>query len=100
MLAVLDAADYQQRVNAAEAALAAAQAQVLAARASVATAQANVRTAQSTIGVSEANQAKLQKTSSAAPSCASRISSRRVSTTPCRPTCAPPAPSAPLLPTR
>ncbi|GAB3331928.1 HlyD family secretion protein [Hymenobacter humi] len=61
VLAVLDAADYQQRVNAAEAALAAAQAQVLAARASVATAQANVRTAQSTIGVSEANQAKLQK---------------------------------------
>ena len=61
VLALLDPADYQQRVNAAEAALAAAQAQVVAARAGVGTAQANVRTAQTTIGVSEANQDKLQK---------------------------------------
>ena len=61
ILATLDPADYQQRVNAAEAALVAAQAQVAAARAGVATAQANVRTAQTGIGVSEANQAKLQK---------------------------------------
>lgn len=61
VLATLDQADYQQRVNAAEAALAAAQANVVAARAGVATAQANVRTAQSTIGVSEANRARLQK---------------------------------------
>ncbi|WP_230688057.1 HlyD family secretion protein [Hymenobacter jeongseonensis] len=61
VLATLDPSDYQQRVNAAEAALAAAQAQVTAARAAVGTTQANVRTAQSTIGVSEANQAKLRK---------------------------------------
>lgn len=61
VLVTLDPADYQQRVNAAEAALAAARAQVVAARAGVATAQAGVRTAQTTIGVSEANQAKLQK---------------------------------------
>ncbi|HEX8503753.1 MAG TPA: HlyD family secretion protein [Hymenobacter sp.] len=61
VLVTLDQADYQQRVNAAEAALAAAQAQVTAARAAVGTAQANVRSAQSTIGVSEANQARLQK---------------------------------------
>ncbi|ALW84465.1 secretion protein HlyD [Hymenobacter sedentarius] len=61
VLVTLDAADYQQRVNAAEAALAAAQAQVAAARAGVATASANVRSAQTSIGVSEANQAKLQK---------------------------------------
>ncbi len=61
ILATLDPADYQQRVNAAEAALVAAQAQVAAARAGVATAQATVRTAQTTIGVSEANQSKLQK---------------------------------------
>ena len=61
VLITLDAADYQQRINAAEAALAAARAQVMAARAGVATAQAGVRTAQTTIGVSEANQSKLQK---------------------------------------
>ena len=61
VLVTLDAADYQQRVNAAEAAFAAAQAQVAATRAGVATAQANVRTAQTGIGVSEANLAKLQK---------------------------------------
>ena len=61
VLALLDPADYQQRVNAAEAALAAARAQVVAARAGVGTAQATVRTAQTTTGVSEANQAKLQK---------------------------------------
>ena len=61
VLVTLDAADYQQRVNAAEAALAAARAQVVAARAGVGTAQATVRTAQTGIGVSEANQAKLQK---------------------------------------
>ena len=61
VLATLDPGDYQQRVNAAEAALAAAQAQVAAARAGVSTAQATVRTAQTGIGVSEANQAKLQK---------------------------------------
>ncbi|MBD2766919.1 HlyD family secretion protein [Hymenobacter sp. BT664] len=61
VLVILDPADYQQRVNAAEAALAAAQAQVVAARAAVGTAQANVRTAQTTIGVSEANRARLQK---------------------------------------
>jgi len=61
VLVVLDPADYQQRVNAAEAALAAAQAQVTAARAAVGTAQANVRAAQTTIGVSEANQSRLQK---------------------------------------
>jgi len=61
VLVTLDQADYQQRVNAAGAALAAARAQVIAARAGVGTAQANVRTAQTGIGVSEANQAKLQK---------------------------------------
>lgn len=61
VLVTLDQADYQQRVNAAEAALFAAQAQVTAARAGVATAQAGVRTAQTTIGVSEANQERLQK---------------------------------------
>ena len=61
VLVTLDPADYQQRVNAAEAALLAAQAQVTAARAGVATAQAGVRTAQTTIGVSEANRDKLQK---------------------------------------
>ena len=61
VLVTLDQADYQQRVNAAEAALAAAQAQVAAAQAGVATARANVRTAQTGIGVSEANQSKLQK---------------------------------------
>ena len=61
VLVTLDPADYQQRINAAEAALAAAQAQVAAARAGVATAQANVRTAQTGIGVSEANQERLQK---------------------------------------
>ncbi|QKG53854.1 HlyD family secretion protein [Hymenobacter sp. BRD67] len=60
-LVTIDKSDYQQRVNAAQAALLAAQAQVTAARAGVATAQANVRTAQTTIGVSEANLSKLQK---------------------------------------
>jgi len=61
ILVTLDQADYQQRVNAAEAALFAAQAQVTAARAGVGTAQANVRTAQTGIGVSQANQERLQK---------------------------------------
>ena len=61
VLVTLDQADYQQRVNAAEAALFAAQAQVTAARAGVGTAQANVRTAQTGIGVSQANQERLQK---------------------------------------
>ena len=61
VLVTLDQADYQQRINAAEAALIAAQAQVTAVRAGVGTAQANVRTAQTTIGVSDANQSKLQK---------------------------------------
>ncbi|RYU80119.1 HlyD family secretion protein [Hymenobacter persicinus] len=61
VLATLDPADYQQRVNAAEAALAAAQANVVAARAAVGTAQANVSSAQSSIGVSDATRAKLQK---------------------------------------
>jgi membrane fusion protein (multidrug efflux system) len=61
VLVTLDPADYQQRVNAAEAALAAAQANVTAARAQVATAQANVGSAQSTIGVSEANRSRLEK---------------------------------------
>jgi membrane fusion protein (multidrug efflux system) len=61
VLVVLDPADYQQRVNAAQAALAAAQANVIAARAAVGTASANVRTAQATIGVSDANRARLQK---------------------------------------
>ena len=60
VLALLDPADYQQRVNAAEAALLAAQAQVTAARAQVGTAEAGVRTAQSTIGVSEATRSRLQ----------------------------------------
>ncbi|TGD78454.1 HlyD family secretion protein [Hymenobacter wooponensis] len=61
VLVVLDPSDYQQRVNAAQAALAAAQANVIAARAAVGTASANVRTAQATIGVSDANRARLQK---------------------------------------
>ena len=61
VLLTVDPADYQQRVNAAEAALAAAQANVTAARAAVGTAQANVSTAQATIGVSDANRARLQK---------------------------------------
>ncbi|WP_236668552.1 HlyD family secretion protein [Hymenobacter rubidus] len=61
VLVTIDPADYQQRVNAAEAALYAAQAQVAAARAGVATASANVRTAQTGIGVSQANQERLQK---------------------------------------
>jgi membrane fusion protein (multidrug efflux system) len=61
VLVTLDQADYQQRVNAAEAALSAAQAQVAAARAGVATASANVRSAQTGIGVSQANQERLQK---------------------------------------
>ncbi|MBD2713713.1 HlyD family secretion protein [Microvirga sp. STR05] len=61
VLLTVDPADYQQRVNAAEAALAAAQANVVAARAAVGTASANVSTAQATIGVSDANQARLQK---------------------------------------
>ncbi|MDO7850806.1 HlyD family secretion protein [Hymenobacter convexus] len=61
VLVTLDPSDYQQRVNAAEAALFAAQAQVTAARAGVGTASANVRTAQTGIGVSQANQERLQK---------------------------------------
>ena len=61
VLVTLDQGDYQQRVNAAEAALFAARAQVTAARAGVGTAQASVRTAQTGIGVSEANQERLQK---------------------------------------
>ena len=60
-LVTIDKSDYQQRVNAAQAALVAAQAQVVAARAQVGTAQANVRTAQTTIGVSEANRVRLQQ---------------------------------------
>ncbi|AMR28343.1 efflux transporter periplasmic adaptor subunit [Hymenobacter psoromatis] len=60
-LVTIDKSDYQQRVNAAHAALLAAQAQVTAARAQVGTAQANVRTAQTTIGVSEANRVKLRQ---------------------------------------
>lgn len=61
VLVTIDPADYQQRVNAAEAALAAANASVVAARAHVATTQANVRTAQTTIGVSEASRERLEK---------------------------------------
>ncbi|AHJ95774.1 HlyD family secretion protein [Hymenobacter swuensis] len=61
LLVTVDPADYQQRVNAAEAALAAAQANVIAARAGVGTATANVSTAQTTIGVSEANRSRLEK---------------------------------------
>ncbi|SNC77288.1 membrane fusion protein, multidrug efflux system [Hymenobacter gelipurpurascens] len=61
VLVTVDPADYQQRVNAAEAALAAAQANVVAARAGVGTASANVSSAQSAIGVSDANRARLQK---------------------------------------
>ena len=60
-LVTIDPADYQQRVDAAQAALLAAQAQVTAARAAVGTANANVRTAQTTIGVSAANRARLQQ---------------------------------------
>ena len=67
-LVTLDKADYQQRVDAAQAALLAAEAQVTAARAAVGaaqagvgTAQANVRTAQTTIGVSAANRTRLQQ---------------------------------------
>ncbi|HEX8425769.1 HlyD family secretion protein [Hymenobacter sp.] len=61
VLVTLDPADYQQRVNAAEAALAAAQANVVAARAAVRTAQANVGSSQATIGVSEANRTRLER---------------------------------------
>ncbi|UOR04521.1 HlyD family secretion protein [Hymenobacter aerilatus] len=61
VVVTLDPADYQQRVNAAEAALAAAQANVTAARTAIGTAQANVRAAQATIGVSSANRARLEK---------------------------------------
>ncbi|MBO3271138.1 MULTISPECIES: HlyD family secretion protein [Hymenobacter] len=61
VVVTIDPADYQQRVNAAEAALAAAQANVVAARTSIGTAQANVKAAQATIGVSSANRARLQK---------------------------------------
>jgi len=60
-LVTIDRADYQQRVDAAQAALLAAQAQVTAARAQVGIAQANVRTAQTTIGVSAANRTRLQQ---------------------------------------
>ena len=59
VLVTIDPADYQQRVNAMQAALVAAQAQVVAARAQVATAQAGVSTARTTIGVSEATRARL-----------------------------------------
>jgi membrane fusion protein (multidrug efflux system) len=61
VLVTLDPADYQQRVNAAEAALAAAQANVVAAQAAVGTAQANVSSAQSAIGVSDATRSRLEK---------------------------------------
>ncbi|OUJ73551.1 efflux transporter periplasmic adaptor subunit [Hymenobacter crusticola] len=61
VLVTLDAADYQQRVDAAQAALAAAQANVVAARTSIGTAQAQVSAARATIGVSAANRARLQK---------------------------------------
>ena len=61
VLVTLDPADYQQRINAAQAALLATQAQVVAARAQVATAQAGVSTARTTIGVSDANRDRLQK---------------------------------------
>ncbi|PJJ48583.1 HlyD family secretion protein [Hymenobacter chitinivorans] len=61
VLVTLDPADYQQRINAAEAALAAAQANVVAARAAVGTASANVSAASATIGVSDANRARLEK---------------------------------------
>lgn len=60
-LVTIDPADYQQRVDAAQAALLAAEAQVTAARAQVGIAQANVRTAQTTIGVSAANRTRLQQ---------------------------------------
>ena len=60
-LVTIDKSDYQQRVNAAQAALLAAQAQVTAARAGVGTAQAQVNTAQTNIGMSDANRSKLQK---------------------------------------
>jgi membrane fusion protein (multidrug efflux system) len=60
-LVTIDPADYQQRVDAAQAALLAARAQVTAARAQVGTAQANVRTAQTTIGVSAANRDRLKQ---------------------------------------
>ncbi|WP_324673240.1 HlyD family secretion protein [Hymenobacter sp. GOD-10R] len=61
VLVTLDPADYQQRVDAAQAALAAAQANVIAARTSIGTAQAQVSAARATIGVSAANRARLQK---------------------------------------
>lgn len=61
VLVTIDPADYQQRVNAAEAVLAAAQAQVTAARAAVGTAQANVRATQTSTGVSDASRGRLQK---------------------------------------
>lgn len=61
VLVTVDPADYQQRVNAAEAALAAARANVVAARAGVGTAQANVSTARAAIGVSAATRARLEK---------------------------------------
>jgi membrane fusion protein, multidrug efflux system len=61
VLVTLDPGDYQQRVNAAEAALAAARANVVAAQAGVGTAQANVSSAQSAIGVSDASRSRLEK---------------------------------------
>ncbi|GGF05262.1 HlyD family secretion protein [Hymenobacter cavernae] len=61
VLITIDPADYQQRVDAAEAALAAAEANVTAARTAIGTAQANVSAARATIGVSAANRARLQK---------------------------------------
>ncbi|SDY39333.1 HlyD family secretion protein [Hymenobacter psychrophilus] len=61
VLVTVDPADYQQRVNAAEAALAAARANVVAARAGVGTAQAGVSTARAAIGVSAATRVRLEK---------------------------------------
>ena len=61
VLVTLDPADFQQRVNAAEAALAQARAQVVAARAQVGALQANIGSAQSNIGVSDAARERLEK---------------------------------------
>ena len=61
VLVTLDPADFQQRVNAAEAALAQARAQVVAARAQASALQATVGSAQSNIGVSDAARQRLEK---------------------------------------
>ena len=61
VLVTLDPADFQQRVNAAEAALAQARAQVAAARAQTSALQANIGSAQSNIGVSDAARERLEK---------------------------------------